>query len=157
MQEQLNKFLQQVEHLFSEPNSYRSILILLIAIIIVYWISHFVAKGIIKVAQVVATHTDNETDEERYIRLRQIETYLSVTVALVRVGLFCILGFFAWTIFKPEDSLSLIHISEPTRRTPISYEYINGHRPNAPWCHLNGHNLLVVDPYDFTTEATKAC
>jgi len=106
MQEQINTFIHETEKFFSEPNSYRSILVFLVAIVLVYWVSHFFAKGIIKVAQIVATHTDNETDEERYIRLRQIETYLSVTVALVRVGLFCILGFIAWTIFKPADSSS---------------------------------------------------
>jgi moderate conductance mechanosensitive channel len=106
MQEQLSNFTREIEKFFSEPNSYRSIFIFLISIILVYWISHFVAKGIIKIAQVVAVHTDNETDEERFIRLRQIETYLSVTVALVRVGLVCILGFIAWTIFKPADTSS---------------------------------------------------
>lgn len=106
MTEQLNNFINQVEEFFSTPNSYRSILIFLISIIIVYWISHFIAKGIIKIAQVVAVHTDNETDEERFIRFRQIETYLSVTVALVRVGLFCILGFITWAIFKPEGATS---------------------------------------------------
>ncbi|MDN5274485.1 MAG: mechanosensitive ion channel MscS, small conductance mechanosensitive channel [Candidatus Saccharibacteria bacterium] len=106
MQEQLSNLTHEIEKFFSQPNSYQSILIFLISIVLVYWLSHFVAKGIIKVAQVVATHTDNETDEERFIRLRQIETYLSVTVAVVRVGLFCILGFIAWTIFKPADSSS---------------------------------------------------
>ena len=108
MTEALNQFTHEIESFFSTPNSYRSILVLLISIVLVYWVSHFIAKGIIKVAQVVATHTDNESDEERYIRLRQIETYLSVTVALVRVAVVCIVGYIAWTIFGPPDSTSSI-------------------------------------------------
>lgn len=106
MTDPFTNVINQFEAFFSEPNSYRSILIFLISIVIVYWVSHFIARGIIKIAQIVAVHTDNETDEERFIRLRQIETYLSVTVALVRVGLVCILGFIAWYIFKPEGATS---------------------------------------------------
>lgn len=108
MQEQFNGFIRDIVTFFSEPGSYRSILLLVISIILVYWISHFIAKGIIKIAQVVATHTDNESDEERFIRLRQIETYLSVTVALVRVGLVCVVGYIAWAIFMPADATSSI-------------------------------------------------
>jgi hypothetical protein len=39
---------------FSQPNAFRSILILIASIIIAYWLSHFIAKIIIKVAQIVA-------------------------------------------------------------------------------------------------------
>jgi hypothetical protein len=91
---------------FSQPNAFRSILILIASIIIAYWLSHFIAKIIIKVAQIVAVHSDKESDDERQIRLRQIETYLSVTVAITRVALVTVVAFIAWRVFSPAASSS---------------------------------------------------
>lgn len=97
--EDINKFLAQ-------PNAFRSILILITSIVVAYWLSRFIARAIIKVAQIVAVHSDKESDDDRLIRLRQIETYLSVTVAVVRVALVTIVAFIAWRVFSPNTSSS---------------------------------------------------
>ncbi len=110
----LERSLQEIGGFFTEPNAFRSILILVASVLIVYWLSKFIARGIIKLAQVVAAHADTESDEERFIRLRQIETYLSVTVAIVRAALVIIVGYFAWTILSPSSSSSIAAIGAGT-------------------------------------------
>lgn len=55
-------------------------------------------------AQIVATHSDNESNEERAIRLRQVETYLSVTIAVVRAVTVAVVGYIAWRVFSPASS-----------------------------------------------------
>jgi hypothetical protein len=110
----LDGSIQDIQKFLAEPNAYRSIIILIIAIVVVYWLSHFIAKAIVKLAQVVATHSDKESDDERQIRLRQIETYLSVTVAVVRVALVTIVGYIAWRMFSNSSSSSIAAIGAGT-------------------------------------------
>ena len=69
---------------FTEPNAFRSVFILLLALFIAYWFSKLVALSIVKVAQLVAVSSDTTDNVERQIRLRRVETYLSVAIALVR-------------------------------------------------------------------------
>ncbi|HTJ73390.1 MAG TPA: mechanosensitive ion channel family protein [Verrucomicrobiae bacterium] len=104
----ISQITSDVSRFLSQPNAFRSVLILIASIIIAYWLSHFIAKAIIKLAQIVAVHSDKESDDERQIRLRQIETYLSVTVAITRVALVTIVAFIAWRIFSPTSSSSSV-------------------------------------------------
>jgi len=108
LEDTINQINSDLNHFLAQPNAFRSILVLIISIIIAYWLSRFIARAIIKIAQVVAVHSDKESDEDRLIRLRQIETYLSVTVALVRVALVAIVALIAWRIFSPDSSSSSI-------------------------------------------------
>lgn len=113
-QQNFNSAAGEVQRFFVEPNSFRSVLILIVSIIIVYWLSRFVAKGVIKVAQIVAAHSDVESDEERLLRLRQVETYLSVTVAIVRATLVTIVAYTAWRILSPGSDSSIAAIGAGT-------------------------------------------
>jgi moderate conductance mechanosensitive channel len=110
----LNDSLNEVGNFFSQPNAFRSMLILVASVIIVYWLSRFIAKAIIKIAQIVASHSDEESDVERKIRLRQIETYLSVTVAIVRAILAIVIGYIAWRLLSPSTSGSIAAIGAGT-------------------------------------------
>jgi small conductance mechanosensitive channel len=89
---------------FSQPNAYRSVLILVGSIIVAYILSKFLAEGIIKIAQAVSNRSDNETNEERFIRLRQVETYLSVAVAIIRAAVVAVVGYVVWRIMSPSAS-----------------------------------------------------
>jgi small conductance mechanosensitive channel len=100
----LNSIMREITRFFSEPNAYRSVLILVGTMVVTYWLSHFLAKAIIHIAQAVAKRTDNESDEDRLMRLRQVETYLSVTVAIVRVVAVAIVGYIAWQIISPSTT-----------------------------------------------------
>lgn len=90
-----------IHDFFVHSNPYRSILLLVLAVLVAYWVSRFIALGIIKFAQVVSHHTDNETDSERLIRFRRVETYLSVTVAIVRTFIVLIVAYIGWIVLSP--------------------------------------------------------
>ncbi len=97
---ELNKFITQ-------PNDYRAVLILVGSIFFAYWLSRFLAKGIIYIAQKVAVRGDSETRENRFVMYRQVETYLSVAVASIRVIVVAIVGYVTWRILTPAGSEGL--------------------------------------------------
>jgi len=86
---------------FSEPNAYRSVLILIASIVGTYILSKFLAAGIIKIAQAVSVRSDIESNDERFIRLRQVETYLSVTIAVVRAAVVAVAAYWVWQALSP--------------------------------------------------------
>jgi hypothetical protein len=104
----IDQITRDATNFMSQPNALSSMLALIIIVVVSYWLSKFIARGIIRVAQIVAVRSDKESDEDRLIRLRQIETYLSVIVALVRVALVVFIGFVAWRIFSPTTSSASI-------------------------------------------------
>ncbi len=98
---QPNNVFDDVYHVFMEPNAFRSVLILVAALVAAYWLSKFIAQAIVKLAQVVAVRSDNESDDLRVMRLRQTETYLSIAIATVRALVVAIVGYFAWRALSP--------------------------------------------------------
>ena len=100
----LDPFTNEVIDFFSSPNAYRSLLILLGSIVVSYLLSKFLADGIIKIAQAVSVRSDKESNEERFIRLRQIETYLSVAVAVIRATVVAVVAYVVWNTISPMAS-----------------------------------------------------
>lgn len=96
-----DSFIQDAYELFVLPNAFRSILILMIALVAAYWLSKFLARGIVRIAQAVAVRSDNESNELRATRLRQTETYLSIGVAFVRALVVAVVGYLAWRALSP--------------------------------------------------------
>ena len=94
-------FFKETIELFTHPNAFRSIIIFILSLIIAYWLSRFLAQGIVKMAQIVADRSDNESDDDRVVRLRQIETFLSVGVAVMRAVVVAIVGYIAWRVLSP--------------------------------------------------------
>ncbi len=101
-----NNFVDEIHKFLVEPNILRSVLILIASMLVTYWLSRFVARAVIRVAQLVATRGDNSNDEMRMIRYRQVETYLSITVATVRVAVVVVVGYLAWKALSPLASES---------------------------------------------------
>jgi small conductance mechanosensitive channel len=97
----IDPFFKEIAEFFSEPNAYRSILILAASVIVSYILSKFLADGIIKIAQAVSIRSDKESNEERFIRLRQIETYLSVAVAVIRATVVAVVAYIVWRMISP--------------------------------------------------------
>lgn len=93
-----------VSEFFLEPNAYRSVLILMACIIVAYILSKFLADLIIKIAQKVSVRSDIESNEERFIKLRQVETYLSVSIAIVRAIIVAVVAYVAWMLISPSAS-----------------------------------------------------
>ena len=103
-----NNFIDTVNHqisdFFSRPNDYRAVLILVFSILFAYWLSRFLAKGIVYIAQKVAVRSDTETREDRIILYRQVETYLSIAVASVRAIVVAVVAYMTWRILSPSGS-----------------------------------------------------
>lgn len=97
----------ELTRFFTEANPYRSLLILVTTLVISYWLSRFVAQFIILIAQKVAVRSDNESDSIKAVRLRQVETYLGVIVAVVRVVIVAIVAYISWRVLSPEESSRL--------------------------------------------------
>lgn len=95
---------QETIDLISQPSSLRSVVILFASILLAFWLSRFLSKGIIFVAQKVAVQSDNESREDRFLLYRQVETYLSVTVAAVRAVVVAVVAYIMWRILSPEES-----------------------------------------------------
>lgn len=102
----ITKINSEITQFFTQPNAFRSLLILAISILVAYWISHFVARLIVRIARVVSTRSDNASDYEKKIQLRRAETYLSVSIALVRALIVGIVAFYAWQTFSESASIS---------------------------------------------------
>lgn len=76
----------------------RSLIILLVSLAAAFLLSKIVALLIVRIARFVATISDNSPDAERQVRLRRVETYLSVAIALVRALIVGVFAFYAWNL-----------------------------------------------------------
>jgi len=97
----MDAVVNDIAEFFSEPNAYRSVLILVVCVIAAYILSKFLADFIIKIAQKVSVRSDIESNEERFIKLRQVETYLSVSIAVVRGLVVAVVAYGAWMLISP--------------------------------------------------------
>jgi small conductance mechanosensitive channel len=95
---------RDVANFLAEPNAYNSVLILIASIVVAYFVSRFISLGIVKLAQVIGTKSDNISNHEKFIRYRQIETYLSITVAIVRASVVAVAAYVAWRLISPPSS-----------------------------------------------------
>lgn len=96
--------LVEVRDFFVSPNALRSLLIMIVSIILAIWLSKYVAKLIIHIAQKVAVRTDNESDVVKAQRYREIETYLSIAIAIVRAAIVAVTAYVLWRVFSPTSS-----------------------------------------------------
>lgn len=103
----LDSVTTEISEFLTKPNDYRAVLILIFSIALAYWLSRFLAKGIIYAAQKVAVRSDSETRDDRVVMYRQVETYLSVAIASVRAIVVAIVAYITWRILTPEGSASL--------------------------------------------------
>jgi small-conductance mechanosensitive channel len=101
-QTDISKTAQDIQNFFNNPGALGAILVLIISMTAAYIVSRFLTSGIIKIAQIVGAHSDNESNEDRVLRLRQIETYLSVAIAAVRALLVAATGVIVWLNINPQ-------------------------------------------------------
>ncbi len=92
----------ELKQFFSSANAMESLVILVVSIIGAFYLSKVIAFAIIKIAQLVATVSDNSPSSEKQIRLRRVETYLSVSIALVRALIVGFVAFYAWKYFSSD-------------------------------------------------------
>lgn len=104
MDQPIEKTSKEIANFFNEPNAMRSLVILIVSIAGAFFLSKLIAFFIIKIARFIATISDNSPDAERQIRLRRVETYLSVSIALFRALIVGFVAFYAWKILSPSAS-----------------------------------------------------
>ncbi len=92
----IDQVAKEADSFFSHPNAYQSLLLFAFALGVAFVVSKVIAYAIVKVAQLVAVRSDNTDDAERQVRLRRVETYLSVSIALVRVAVIGIVAYYLW-------------------------------------------------------------
>lgn len=92
----LNDIAQEIQKLISDPNPFRALVIVTVAVVVAYWGSRFVARAIVRIAQIIAVRADNTQNEERSIQLRRVETYLSILTALIRAFIVALVVYYAW-------------------------------------------------------------
>lgn len=97
----------EVEEFFRSPNAMRSLAILALSIIGALLLSKIVALFVIRLARIVANVSDNSTDAEKKVRLRRLETYLSVLIAIVRVLIVGFVAFYAWKVLSPTATVGI--------------------------------------------------
>lgn len=93
--------IDEVSEFFSAPSILRSVLLLVVSLIFAFFVSRWLARIIIHFAQFIALRSDTTTDEIKAIKLRRVETYLSVSIALVRVLAVVVIGILTWNLLSP--------------------------------------------------------
>lgn len=106
----LTKVLQEITSFLGETNPMRSFLILLASLFIAYWVSKLITKIIVKIAQAIAVRADNTSNDERFVQLRQVETFLSVSLAIIRVLIVVAVGYVVWSTFSDSSNPSIAAI-----------------------------------------------
>ena len=91
----------------TKPNAVRTVMVFVLALIVAYWLSRFLAQAIVWVAQKIAVRSDSESNDARVIRLRQVETYLSIATAIARALAVAIVGYITWRLLNPLDATNI--------------------------------------------------
>lgn len=91
-----------------------SILILIVAFVLAYIVSAIVAGVIVKIAKMISVRSDSASSEETSIRLRRVETYLSVAIAIIRAVIMGIAAYIAFGFIIPEQGGLLTTIGAGT-------------------------------------------
>jgi small conductance mechanosensitive channel len=94
----------EITNLLNQTGSYRSLILMILAIAIAYVVSKLVGSILIKVAQMIAVRADRASNEERLLKLRQVETFLSVFIAIIRASIVAVTAFFVWKLLNPQGS-----------------------------------------------------
>lgn len=72
---------------FGDNRILKTIFVIVAAFLLAYILGRLLAKVIVKLTQLIAVRSDETSSEERFLQLRRIETYLSVSIAILRFGL----------------------------------------------------------------------
>lgn len=96
--------MQDIENFFTQPNAVRSLLILTLSLAFAFLLSKAIAHFLKKLARLIAIKSDSSSDAGYALRLRRTETFLSVTIAVVRVAIIIVVGFAVWHLLSPASS-----------------------------------------------------
>ncbi|HSX28588.1 MAG TPA: mechanosensitive ion channel domain-containing protein [Candidatus Saccharimonadales bacterium] len=84
--------------------NFHTLAIFVVALGLGYLLSQVVALGVIKAARTIGRIGDTAKSPERALRLRRLETYLSVSLAVIRFTIFAIAVVAAWQYTHPSTA-----------------------------------------------------
>lgn len=90
--------------------TFRSLIILIIAILVAYILSRIIAGVFVRLVQLIAVRADNASDDEKTLQYRRVETFLSVFVAILRALIIAVAAFFVWRLLNPKGNEALATI-----------------------------------------------
>ncbi len=105
---------QVVNDIFQKATTTRSVIVLVLVFAVAYILSTLGAKLVVKLAQAISVRSDTASTEERSIRLRRVETYLSVGIAIMRAVIIGAAAYIAFTIILPEQGALVTTIGAGT-------------------------------------------
>ena len=86
------------------PSTFRSIAVLVVTALVVFWLSRFLAKFVIYITRAVANKSDETNDIAQSLKFRRLETYLSSLIAGIRVVAAGIIAYIVWQIVSPASN-----------------------------------------------------
>lgn len=107
MDQMLEAVSRELRDFFVAPNALRSVLVMAASVLLAIWLSKYVARFIIHIAQKVATRSENESNALKAQQYREIETYLSITVAMVRAVVVAVTAYFLWKFINPTSGTAV--------------------------------------------------
>jgi hypothetical protein len=106
MDNAFQKVVYELQEFVNNPNAFRSVLILILTLFVAFWLSEYIAKIFVYFAQKIAVRSDNTDDAEKKVQLRRVETYLSVSTAIIRALFVGSVTFFIWQALSGHTSFS---------------------------------------------------
>jgi small-conductance mechanosensitive channel len=100
----------EIEDFLTNPNAYRSLVILAFSLIFAFLLSKLIASLLIKITRFISNKSDNSPSAEKALRLRRTETFMSVLIAVVRVMVIVLVGYIVWRILSPASSSGIAAI-----------------------------------------------
>jgi hypothetical protein len=82
----------------------RLILAVLTALLAAYLLNRVMESVIRRLSRTIAMHTDNAPTDVRYARLRRLETFISIGLAVMRVGVVLLALVIAWQVSSPSTA-----------------------------------------------------
>lgn len=101
----------EIQDFFLQPNAMRSFIIMLLILLVAFFASKILAHYLIKAARAIAAMADNSNDVQKSIKLRRLETFLSIMAAAVRVIIVLITLYIAWRVLNPNSSAAVAAIA----------------------------------------------
>jgi hypothetical protein len=96
---------ETVRKYLREASTVRGLVIVTCAVIIAYLLIVIVSKFTVGFAQVISERADKSANEDRFVRWRRIETFLSVVLALLRAVIVAVVGYIALRMLFPSQAL----------------------------------------------------
>lgn len=102
----LEPAIHELQQFVGQENPFRKMLFLIAAIVISYILSKYLGMAIVRVAQYIALKSDTAPSEEKQFKLRQVETYLSIGIAIVRAIVVTIATYITFQVLSPVENPS---------------------------------------------------